>query len=75
MSQSDFTYDELVLRGGEWMSLSLSRRRQLMPGVREWLDAWDRHDRSLDVRNDDERRFERRGHYCGWFAARGLSDE
>lgn len=66
----DFTLDEVALPYQAWDALSRARLPHLHPDTREWLYEWNALDLAANVRPDDERRFERRGHYLGWFAAR-----
>ncbi len=69
---SGFTMADLALPYAQWHALENERRTKLDPEVRDWLDAWTLYDLIANTRSDDERRYERRGHYIGWFD--GLAD-
>jgi hypothetical protein len=65
-----FTTEELAFDYLMWNALVSERRATLNPDIVIWLSVWDCHDLAMNVRDDDERRFERRGHYHGWFDAK-----
>ena len=64
------SHGELTLPYSAWEAMIKERLPRLAPSEREWLFAWNAHDLAMNVRDDNERRFERRGHYLGWLDAK-----
>lgn len=60
-----FTKEQLTLGYSEWAELV--RTSGVIGPVQHWLAQWTYLDLTLSPMDDDERRFMRYGHYCGWF--------
>lgn len=62
------TSSQLLLNYTEFTELTQKVKSELSVADQAWLAAWEMLDLSISPMDDEQRKYMRYGHYCGWYA-------